>query len=401
MRLLIVTNRYRRSELDSPWLIDDLVEELREQGAVVDVIVSDRAKPRPRGIQSCSSQEGGGFVHSVGPVRPIAGVTRRALNLVGGALRVRLASRSFMKAYHYDSVIYPTIAAQYGGVARSAQRRKAPSVFVVWDFFPIHHQQIGSFPGGGSAAIAKLVERWAIGRPSVSLVMSPGNARFLREYHPRLGGVTRVVPPWAGGTASARRSKTSRLGLVAVFGGQLVKGRGVDTIVEACRLLQDRQARVRVRIVGDGPARASFEQLAQGYALRNIEFCGHLSRAEYWSLLETCTVGIAATVPDVTVPSFPSKIADYCRAGLPVVVSCERSSDVGDLLEDAGVGIKVTAGDSLELANALAALSSDISEARLVDMSLAASRYFDETLSVSAAARAIIAAVGEIQERKE
>jgi len=58
-------------------------------------------------------------------------------------------------------------------------------------------------------------------------------------------------------------------------------------------------------------------------------------------------------VPNVSIPSFPSKIVDYCAAGLPVIVCIEDASDAGDIVAAANAGIKVAAGDEGALAQAI------------------------------------------------
>ena len=74
-----------------------------------------------------------------------------------------------------------------------------------------------------------------------------------------------------------------------------------------------------------------------------------IPRADYLSLLGACDCGIVATQRDTGVPTFPSKTLDYFRAGIPVVASVESSTDFGLFLEQRKAGVRIEAGDHIEL----------------------------------------------------
>jgi glycosyltransferase involved in cell wall biosynthesis len=89
----------------------------------------------------------------------------------------------------------------------------------------------------------------------------------------------------------------------------------------------------------------------------------------------------------VSVPSFPSKIIEYCANALPVIVSVEPTSDAGHLIEDRNAGLVTTAGDATQLARAIARLSSEQVDGTLNQRGIAAKRLFETEFSVEVAAR--------------
>jgi glycosyltransferase involved in cell wall biosynthesis len=171
-----------------------------------------------------------------------------------------------------------------------------------------------------------------------------------------------------------------------VFGGQLVVGRGLDTLLHAAKRLQDEMLKVDLLIVGDGPARADLIALAERVGLVNASFVRTLPREEYRRLLQTAHVGVAITVAGATPPTFPSKITEYCASGVPVVVCVEAASDAGTIIEAAGAGLAVAAGDEASLASAIGSLYEEHLGGLLESRARKARALFEARLSVSRAA---------------
>jgi len=224
----------------------------------------------------------------------------------------------------------------------------------------------------------------------VIAVMSPANERFLRTYHPSVHAHTIVVPPWASDPllpTAERRPRQERF--TVIFGGQLVAGRGVNTLLHAARQLQADELPIDVLIVGDGPGRIDLVTLAEKMGLTNVTFLSKLPRGEYRRLLQSAHVGVAITVPRVTPPTFPSKIAEYCAARVPIVVCIEAASDAGAMVEAAGAGFAVPAGDETSLASAIRTLYGEFLGGELESRANKARALFESELSVERAAETL------------
>jgi glycosyltransferase involved in cell wall biosynthesis len=260
-------------------------------------------------------------------------------------------------------------------------------VFVLWDFFPIHQLEIGRISSRFLHAPLRAIEALSMKSADVIAVMSPANERFLREYHASVHTRTIIVPPWASDPLSAAEGCVPRRErFTLIFGGQLVAGRGLDTLLHAARRLQDDRLTIDLLIVGDGPARADLIALAEQIGLVNTKFLSTLPREEYRRLLQTAHVGVAITVAGVSPPTFPSKIIEYCASGVPVVVCVETASDAGTIVEAAGAGLAVPAGDEAGLASAIGALYEEHVNGALKSRAGRARALFEAELSVSRAA---------------
>ncbi|MDQ0374229.1 glycosyltransferase [Cellulomonas humilata] len=251
----------------------------------------------------------------------------------------------------------------------------------------MHQLEIGRIRARWAAGLMKATEAAAIRSADVVALMSPANVAFFRRYFPGVNARTVVVPPWSSsGDEPVGAAHPDGDRLRVMFGGQLVRGRGVETIVDAAALL--REDPIDILIAGDGPEREGLEHRAAG--IDGIEFLGMLARADYRALLRTVDVGVAVTVGGVSVPSFPSKIVEYCGLGVPVVVAVEPTSDAGAMVESRGAGLVIPVDDAPALASALRALRSEQVDGALARRARSARKLYDDELSADAAATRLV-----------
>jgi glycosyltransferase involved in cell wall biosynthesis len=108
-----------------------------------------------------------------------------------------------------------------------------------------------------------------------------------------------------------------------VFCGTIAHRSGVDLIVRAMPLLADDFPSLRFRVIGEGPALASLERLAEDLGVADrIEFRGLVANGEIPSLLSDATAGISPQRGGVFGSLvFSMKVAEYIALGLPVICS--------------------------------------------------------------------------------
>ncbi len=362
MRLLILADSFSRDGTDT-WLVEDLVGALVEDGHSVDVLVRDTTRPRRRGAQPHPS---GAAVFSVGVTKQPRGRWQRRAQLAPSLVHLWWSGRRHVASRRYDAVLFTSIAWTKARLPQHLVRRGVAqrSVLVYWDFFPIHQSEIGHLPAALKPLLplARWVERRSVSDTDVVAVMSERNRDFFVQYFGTVVGRFVIQPPWGRDMAESPIDvvpvcEQADGPTVVVFGGQITAGRGLEDMLVAAELLERAGADVVIRVFGDGDQRTELIQQVAALGLRNVEVRGRIPREEYWKQLREAHCGLAATVPGVSVSSFPSKIVDYAAAGLPVVVSSEASSDVGDVVTRNGVGYAVSAGDPQALAKTLARVS--------------------------------------------
>jgi glycosyltransferase involved in cell wall biosynthesis len=152
-----------------------------------------------------------------------------------------------------------------------------------------------------------------------------------------------------------KRPLDERSQLVVGFAGGLKPWHGVDTMLRGFGLAADAGARMRLEILGEGPAADQIRQasLPQGQLIH----LGHRPHREALAILERWDVGLA---PFSAVEGFyfsPLKLFEYMAAGL-----CPVVSDVGDLaetVEHGRAGVVVSPGDAGALGRILLELDRD------------------------------------------
>jgi glycogen synthase len=158
-------------------------------------------------------------------------------------------------------------------------------------------------------------------------------------------GLETVAPP-------VHPAATSRPPVVA-FQGRLVTTKGVRTLLEAARTLVEQNRAFELRIIGDGPERASLERLSQEAALAGrVRFVGRLQGIELEAALADASIVV---VPSLGGEVFGLVVAENMLRGLPVV-----TSDLGAFLEVLGNGgLTFRTGDAAGLAGELARILDD------------------------------------------
>jgi glycosyltransferase involved in cell wall biosynthesis len=264
------------------------------------------------------------------------------------------------------------------------------------DFFPFHHRSIGMIPGGPVFRLAEWIETALLRKFSAIGCMSPRGLEYLRKhYRLRADQPTGIIPLW-GPQSLPPEVDVARVrakhGLpvdrpVAVFGGQITEGRGIEEILANASLAQDAGSNLVFLLVGQGSLAPMVQNAINGGA-RNLILLGEVGRDDYLALAASCDVGIVATVPNVDVPTFPSKTIDYLRAGLPVAASVEATTDFGEFVEAHGFGVAVTAGQSGQLLAAIVEILSD--ERRRAAMILAGRQVLRDVFNVEVAVTAML-----------
>ena len=294
------------------------------------------------------------------------GLVRNASKFVLSGLRAASVARRHFELERFDAFIAWAPAIAIAPLVRMVRRAGiVHRLLFIWDVFPDHHHQIGRIPGGPPYWIARAWEQRLMRDFTAILCTLPQNAAYLRRAF-RIAPDQKLLatPIWsdlAPVPASDRAATRRAHGLpadrpIAVFGGQIVEGRGFEQMLAAAEIGRRTGSDLVFLFVGDGRLAPMLRERAE--SLDNVLWRPALPREAYLELLGACDVGLVATVPGVTSFSIPSKTLDYLRAGLPVVAAVEPGSDFAALLERYGVGKAVEFGHAagfLYAADALAA----------------------------------------------
>lgn len=142
--------------------------------------------------------------------------------------------------------------------------------------------------------------------------------------------------------------------------GTLHEVKGQHYLIEACRLLKERNVAFRCHFIGDGPDRDALEAQSEQAGIADwVTFHGQQTRAEVAAILRAADVVAAPSVPssDGRREGIPVALMEAMSTRLPVVAS--RLSGIPELVEDGVSGLLAPPGDAVALADALEQLWRD------------------------------------------
>ncbi len=379
-------------------LVNDLAQELACRGHQVLVYAQDWAGRTDR----AEIIEGGGVTVAWQPVKKTS--------LPGVRMPWKWGATSFDGWRRFGSTIrafdpqwivgFTPTTIHAGLIRRLLPSRRIRSLIIQWDFFPFHHAQIGMIRSRLLARMLERVETSLIDRFDHIGHMTPRNTEYFNRHYAAARKVNRlVIPIWGPASRTQQgieidcRAIREKYALphdkvIAVFGGQLSKGRGIDNVLVLAERCARELPEAYFVIIGDGELRAYIEARIKAMPSANMVLKKRLPRSEYQGFVRCCDIGIVSTEGQVDVPTYPSKSIDYFRNSVPVIASMEASTDYCIILErDANAGLASVAGDHDAFFVNMARLTADADLRRRLGESGRA--YFLETLTVSKVAEAI------------
>jgi glycosyltransferase involved in cell wall biosynthesis len=288
------------------------------------------------------------------------GLARRSaafLRFAGAAARLALQARP-------DLVIASSTPLTVALPALAARRLAGiPFVFEIRDPWPELPRALGA-PAPLLAALGPLADA-ACRQAAAVIALSEGMAATARARGADPDRV-HVVPngcdldlfgpqiaPWRPAEAQSWEA-------LAVYAGTHGPANGLDALLDAAALLCDRgEARLRLLLVGEGAEKPRLMQRVREEGLGNVSFLPPMPRPALGRLLAGAQIGLQclAPVPEFAEWTAPNKLMDYLAAGLPVVSNLPGRA--ARLLEQGPCGLAVPPGDTVALADALAALAAD------------------------------------------
>lgn len=297
-------------------------------------------------------------------IRDRASTVGRLLNNISFALsavwRARRAGRADV-IYVYSPPIFLGIGAWLIKLFK-----RAPVVFNVQDIYPDVAIAHGFLTNPALIRAFKAFEKWVYNRSTRVTVISEGFRGNLLEK----GVADRkidIIPNCVDAEQfrPAPRDNEFRRELdvgdrfVVLYGGNLGHAQGLETVIEAAKLLEPKRSDVEFVIVGDGVEGDKLRKLHQKVGAKNLRFIGPVPRArmpEIVSAADACLVILRARKSTIWIQS---KTYEIMSAARPIIASIDEEGDNWRLIAEAGGGIHATPGDPKALADTVEKLADD------------------------------------------
>jgi colanic acid/amylovoran biosynthesis glycosyltransferase len=184
------------------------------------------------------------------------------------------------------------------------------------------------------------------------IAVSDFAAAFLREHYPNTAPrVHRVY----NGIELHSFAPTRFLNPPLILSvGRLIRKKGFDLLIEACRILRERGAGFRCEIVGEGPLRETLEALISAHDLSDyVKLVGQKTQREIITCLSKTTVFalLCRVEKDGAMDNLPTVIMEAMAAAAPVVST--RVGGIPEMVRDGETGFVVPADDACVAADAI------------------------------------------------
>lgn len=391
-RALFLVKRFSAPH-ESRWLTDELVWELVSRGFFADVALLDVNRFERRDFDFPPDQVSVRHYRAVSGRRRRAGMMRRLPGLFASVARLHASTLIRAVRAPYDFTFVFSVGSFFGLLPVVLRRLRLTRrlVFVLWDFFPGHHVSIGVIPRWLGVLVRPL-ERAIVQTADVVCVMSEANRKAAIDYFGVEARKIVVVPPWGEGVARPDQIDSGQQHLHVVFGGQTGRGRDLSWLIDGV-VQASAGTPVRLSIVGSVPAELKERIHGDPAARETVDFVAWMERSEYMDYLAQADAGVVVTDGRVGFPTFPSKIVDFFRAGLPVLACLESASDVSQLVSSGGLGLSCTVGSREELQRVLERGYALKQSGELRVMGKRARDYFEAEMDVRVAATRMLDAL--------
>lgn len=138
------------------------------------------------------------------------------------------------------------------------------------------------------------------------------------------------------------------------FVGSLIHWQGIDLLIRATAMLCEEGVPLCIVVVGDGPYRQQWEELAQSIGLGDrVRFIGHVPWSEVPTYIAGFDIGFSGQIPTQLGIMYhsPLKLYEYMAMQKPVLASAFDDARV--LVDGKGTGFLFQPGNVMDLAHAL------------------------------------------------
>ena len=295
------------------------------------------------------------------------GFARRTLNYISYAASATLGMVGLDRPDIVVSTSPQFFCGLTGLVAKTIWRR--PWVLEIRDLWPESIVTVGAMRKGLIVRLLERIEALAYRRADRIVSVTDSFVAHIAER----GGTREKISVIKNGAnlelftqAGDEEDCKRRYGLagrfVAAYVGTHGMAHGLDTVLEAAKLLSD-DPRIVLLLVGDGAERERLEQRKREMGLGNVIMLGQQPKDAMpgiWAATDVSMILLRRS--DLFKTVLPSKMFEAMAMGRPIVLGVEGEARA--LLDEAGAGIGITPQSAEELAAAVKRLADDRELAR-------------------------------------
>jgi colanic acid biosynthesis glycosyl transferase WcaI len=361
MKILILHMRYWPDATGTGPLVTDLAQDLVETGAEVTVVCSVPHYGRSELVEgfggrllSRSIESGVRVIRTAAVVASPGNKIARAMDYIVYAI-ISACYGVFSGSYEIILCISPPITVGFSGWLVGIFKR-IPLVYNVQDIWPDGLIRMGRLKNRLVVKLFVYLERFIYRVASRLIVLSEGMKSVLVTK-----GVPEekieVIPNWVDlevihpvdKETSIRAEAKIRDEFVILFAGNLGYAAGLDTVIDAAKILKDQDDCIFL-FVGGGSCREHLEARAQEMKLANVRFLPTQPIDYLSAVLGSADVSLVTMLSDMGGLSVPSKTYAYMASARPIIAAVPEHSEIHSLVLKADCGLWIPPEDPQALA---------------------------------------------------
>ncbi len=246
--------------------------------------------------------------------------------------------------------------------------RSVPYGVLVYDIYPDVFEQMGLIRTGSlSSRVWRTMNRQVYRRAKT--VITIGN-RMASRLQLQLGlNETRVavVPPWADVDVLRPLNRMANpyvdrfiepSDIVVLYSGNMGASHDIDSMLMAAQLLCD-EKRIRFLFIGDGEKRGAVEAHIHRYPDSNVRYYPFQPEAMLPYTLSMADISLVSLDEGMEDLMVPSKVFSYMAAGSAILAISNDDSELADVVDGSGCGLRVAPRKPDRLAETLRIMIGD------------------------------------------
>jgi len=237
--------------------------------------------------------------------------------------------------------------------------KNVPVVVNIQDIYPQTVIDVGLLKSKSLITIFKKMERFVYKNADIITVHSEGNKEFIVGLGASRDKVRVIyncsdinyIKPMSKNNEFSRTYNLTKKFVVS-YAGILSYHQGLDTIVEAAKLLETRKD-IHFLIAGDGFYKEKLIEKIKNLKLKNITLIPFQPKEKYRLLLASSDISLVTLRGDIKTPVVPGKLHNIMAAGRAVIACVPKISDAVNIIKKANCGICVEPNNPKKLANAI------------------------------------------------
>ncbi len=235
-------------------------------------------------------------------------------------------------------------------IGRVAQRHGIPFVVDVNDLWPEAFRVALDVPVVSDILFAPFERQARDAYSLASAIVGTSDEYSLRGFRDRPNNVPRLTVYVgndldefdAGVAAHAREVEKPAGEFWLIYAGTMSANYDLGTLIRAVARIQKSQPNVKLKLLGDGPARAGFEQVAHECGA-DVDFLGYQPYDAMAAWLAASDVTVNSLIRKAA-QSIVTKIGDYLAAGIPMI-NTSLSPEFSAKVAADGFGVNVEPED--------------------------------------------------------